>query len=146
LFPFACPQTALLFALMIYLLSGQLSVITGTTSGVTVSLDITYRWDAAANLVNPFVTVTGSTGTISVAPLGQQGVLAEWIEAIVASVGNQMNAWVPLMAQAIATALEQALRANGLNSPLAAAQWGMTAVSGGAHSASSESLTLFAEV
>jgi hypothetical protein len=146
LFPFLCPQIAIFFAALSLLFSGQLSTLAATAAGLTMSLEITYRWDSQANLVNPFVAVKSVSGHVTVAALSRPIIIHELVAGILAAVGNTMDLFTELTAVAIARALQDALRGSGLSFPLAASGWGMTAASGGAHSAAMESLTVWAEI
>lgn len=145
--PFACPAATILASVLGWFVFKQLSVISAATSGVTLSLNISYQWDPQNNLVNPFVTVTGTTGSIVVDPAFIPSSFAlTYIQTIIASVANLFNLWLPLVAAATAAALESTLRSQGFNFPLAAEQMGIQAVDGSAHSTAGASLTLVADV
>jgi hypothetical protein len=145
--PFACAAATILASVLGWFVTKQLSVITAATSGVTVSLNVSYQWDPANSLVNPFVTVTGTTGSIVVDPAFIPSSFAlSYLQTIIATVGNTFNLWLPLVADAMAQALESTLRSQGLSFPLGASQLGIQAVEGSAHSASGTSLSLLAEV
>jgi hypothetical protein len=146
--PVACPAALLLASVLGWFVNKQLSVISAATSGVTLSLNISYRWDAPNSLVNPFVTVTGTTGSIVVSPAFFPSSLFgfSYFQAIIAAVGDIYNLWLPLAALATAQALQFTLRSQGLSFPLGAEQLGIEAIQGSAHSAAGKSLTLLAEV
>jgi len=145
--PFACPAAVLLASVLGWFVTKQLSVITAATSGVTLMLNISYQWDPQNSLVNPFVTVTGTTGSIIVNPAFFPSSFGlSYIETIIAAVGNAFNLWLPSVGLVIAKALQSALRSQGFSFPLGAQQLGIEAVDGSAHSSAGSSLTLLAEV
>src|SRR5262249_46477131 len=149
LMPFTCGLVAVTVTALLGFLNQELSIVTAMTSGVTLTFDISYQWDATANLVNPVVTLTGTTGTVTVVPTWRGPILNGlqiWVESVLAVTMNSLNLWVAAVGLAAAKALETNLRTQGLSFPFGAGDLGLTAVSGSARSAPSTSLTLMAEV
>ena len=147
LVPFACPAVAVLSTILNSFLLTQLSVIAGSTSSVSVDLDVAFQWDAQRGVVAPSVSVVTTTGAVTLTPTWHApNVIQVFAETIVTSVGNVLNGWVAALASAIAKALEGGLRGLGIECPLGADGLQLSAVSGMAESWPSSQLTLYAEL
>jgi hypothetical protein len=148
-FPVACLAGVVITAALATFLVQQLAVISATTTAASLTFDISYKWDPAANLVNPFVTLVSTGGSVAVG-LRSSSIIPHPIEALVAATivatGNALNLWINGLGQAIAKSIESGLRSQGLGFPFGPPNLGITAVSGHAGSAEMSTLTLMAEI
>jgi hypothetical protein len=147
LFPLACQATVATAVLLDFFLQTQLSVITATLAGVTITLDVAYRWDGERGVVTPSVAVLSRTGSVTLTPTWRTpNVIQMFAETILASTGNALDLWADELASLVAKAIEDGLRGLGLECPLGADQLGLSAASGTAESATGSRLTLYAEM
>jgi hypothetical protein len=146
--PFLCLAAVALSAVLSGFLSQQMTTLTAVTRSVNMMLEIQYQWDAQAGLLRPSVRVLGTAGSITITPTWATppNPVRAWIELIVTTFGNEVNLWVGLLADAVASQAEDALRANGLDFPTGAGDLGLNAVSGSATSAQDSVLLLRAEL
>ncbi len=148
-FPVACLAGVVITASLTAFLVQQLAVISAMTTAASFTFDISYKWDPAASLVNPFVTLVSTGGSVSVGLRSSSTIplpIATLVAATVAATGNVLNLWIIGLGEAIAKAIESGLRNQGLGFPFGPPNLGIAAVSGHARSAEKSTLTLMAEI
>lgn len=146
LLPFSCPATVALAVMLAFVLN-NVTALTVTLTGVTVTLNVAYQWNPATNRVDPFVTVLGTSGVATalntwVTP----NLIGNLFDSLLLGLGNLFNVWPGILASQMATGIEKSLRDQGFTFPAGNRQFGLEAVSGGSHSAAASLLTLFAEI
>jgi hypothetical protein len=144
--PFLCPMAVLLATLLAFVLN-NITAVTVACTGVTMALDVRWRFDPATDRVEPFVDVVASTGTVTVTNTWvTPNIVANLIESLVASIGNLFNAWLGVFTEEFRKAMEDGLRRAGLQLPVRGRQLGLRCVAGGASSNQGEVLQLRADV
>jgi hypothetical protein len=145
-FPFFCPIFVTLVSLAWFVML-NVTLVTATTIGVTWTLDVRFDFDPATERVEPFVSVLGTTGTAVVAAIGlTPNLIANLVDALVGAFGTLFNTWSSALAGGAATALQQLLRSQGLQLPVAGRQNELRAIDGGATSSPGAVLQLHANV
>ncbi|MCA3218643.1 MAG: hypothetical protein ING59_08820 [Burkholderiales bacterium] len=146
LFPLFCPLVAVLATLAAFVLT-HLTMVRALTTGVNVTLDVSFRFDPNSERVEPFVTVASRTGTTVVSTTAvSTNPIAAFVDAFVAAIGNAVDGWGALLADQVAKAVEAQMRQEGLHFPIAGRQNELRAVDGLATSQPNTLLELQAEL
>lgn len=144
--PFLCPLFATLATLVNFVMN-NITVITAAATGVTWTLDVTFAFDPTTERVEPFVSVVGRTGMVSVTTtFVTPNIISNLIESSIRTLGNSLDAWGGLLAGQAAVALQETLRTRGIQLPVAGRQNELKAVGGNAISTSRSVLELMADV
>jgi hypothetical protein len=138
---------AVVLATVTAFIMNNVTAVAAVCTGVTLTLNVQWGFDSGTQRVDPFVTVLGSTGTVTVTTTWvTPNIIANIFDSLVVGIGNLFNAWLAPLAQQAAKSIQQALRDSGLQLPVAGQQTGFTAVGGGASSNPSALLELRADV
>ena len=144
--PFICPMAVVLATVTAFVMNNVTSV-GAVCTGVTLALNVQWGFDNNTQRVDPFVTVLGSTGTVTITTTWvTPNIIANIFDSLVTGIGNLFNAWLTPLAEQAAKSIQQALRDAGLQLPVAGRQTGFTAVGGSASSNLSSLLELRADV
>ncbi len=144
--PFLCPLAVSLVVLAAFVLT-NITLVTATAAGVTWTFDVRFDFDPATERVEPFVSLIGRTGAITVGAFGlTPNIIANAVDALIATFGNIFDAWGAALAEQGRQAIEKALRDYGLHLPVAGRQNELRAIAGGAQSSSGSTLQLTADV
>lgn len=144
--PLACPAVVTLAALLAFLLN-NVTALRAVATGVSVGLDIQWQFDPATQRVEPTVSITSRTGTITVTNTWvTPNIIANLFESIITGLGNLFNLWLVVAAEGARAGLEAAMRDAGLRFPIGATQLGLRATDGGAVSFARSVLMFFAHV
>ena len=146
IFPFGCLSVGSLAALLAFVLN-NVTTLTVQCSGVSMRLIVQYQWDANTSRVDPSVTATGSTGTVSVvSSWDTPNLIGNTFNSIVTTLGNLFNAWLGFMVDGAAGGVKNALVQAGLRMPSGSGELMLEADSGFASSTPGESLVLTADI
>jgi hypothetical protein len=144
--PFLCPFAVTLVTLAGFVLT-NVTTVTATATGVTWTLDVSWAFDPSTSRVEPFVTNIGRTGTVTVGTFGRTpNIIANAVDALIAALGNLFDLWGAALALGGAAAIQQALRDQGLQLPVAGSQNELQAVGGSAVSTAGSILQLEADI
>lgn len=144
--PLGCPAVLTLAALLAFLLN-NVTALRAVATGVSVGLDIQWQFDPSTQRVDPAVSITSRTGTITVTNTWvTPNIIANLFESVVTGLGNLFNLWLVVAAEGARAGLESAMRDAGLRFPIGATQLGLRATDGGAVSFTRSVLMLFAHV
>lgn len=142
LFPLLCPL-AVTLAMLVAFLVNNVTALTVTATGVTLAINVAYRFNNSTNRLEPVVTITSTGGAISVVNTWvTPNLIANLFESFLTTVGNLFNAWLPVLVDQLPPMLTQALVDSGATFPPAAAEMGVEAVSGQASSQADAMLML----
>ncbi len=145
-FPLLCPLAITLVVLAAFILN-NVTVVTATATGVTWTLNVRFDFDPTTERVEPFVSLLSRTGTVTVSTFGPTpNIIANAVDSLVAAIGNLFDGWGALLADQGSKAIQQALRDQGLQLPVAGRQNEFRAVGGSAQSSTGGILQLSADI
>ncbi|OGN89280.1 MAG: hypothetical protein A2Y88_10280 [Chloroflexi bacterium RBG_13_48_10] len=127
--------------------TNNVTSVTADATGVTITLDVQYGFDAASGRVEPHVTVVSSTGLATITTSWQTpNIVGNLFDSMVTGLGNQFNIWLPLLANLLARRVQDMLRDQGLHLPVAGRQTSLRGVAGSASSIVDSLLQLSVEL
>jgi hypothetical protein len=145
-FPFLCVSAIELAVLLAFVLD-NVTAATAECTGVTLGLDIQWRFDSDTKRVEPFVTVLMYSGNVALTTTWvTPNVIGNMFDSMTSGLGSLFNLWLPVFTEEFRKALERGLREAGLQLPVLGKQLGLTCVGGGATSSVDGLLTLRADV
>jgi hypothetical protein len=144
--PFFCPR-AVIIAVLVGFVLNNITAVNVTCTGVTLAVDVRWRFDTATERVEPFVTIVSSTGTVTVTNSWvTPNIIANLVESLITSIGNLFNSWLGVFTEEVRKTLEGGLRRAGLQLPVRGRQLGLRCIAGGATSNAGALLQLRADV
>jgi hypothetical protein len=131
-FPFACAAVATVVTILTNYVTKQLAVISGVATGVSLSVEVAYRWDPTRGVVSPFVSSQLGSGAVTVfASTPPSNPIRQQVEQILITAGDALGIWTRALTAVIPQKVQSALRDNGFECPLGAQRLKLSAASGG---------------
>jgi hypothetical protein len=140
--PWTCPFVIVLGTVILTILE-QITEVEVNATNVGFSVDVQYQWDSTNSMVNPFVTMTPTSGSL-ILTSSWTGVLAPFIDNFFEVLGDAFNIWLDVLAKILPGVLQNFLRNSGFGFPPGTSA--LIASSGEAESVPGSMLTLSASV
>jgi hypothetical protein len=146
-FPWLCPFSVVLAVVLLVFVLNNVTAATALCTGVTLGLDIRWRFDAGTERVEPFVTVLTSGGNVALTTSWvTPNIIANIFDSMVSGLISLFNGWLPFFTEEFRKELQEGLRTVGLQLPVRGGQLGLRCVGGGATSNVNALLQLRADV
>lgn len=126
--------------------TNNVTSVTANANGVTITLDVQYSFEASSGRVEPHVTAVSTGMAIVTTSWITPNIIGNLFDSMITGLGNQFNVWLPMLAPRVASAVQDMLRDQGMQLPVAGRQTGLIGVAGSASSIADSLLQLSVEV